>query len=282
MTVSRLLVKGGALVAPFLLIFALLALGGAGISRFFARLFAGSGHVDRAYGPYVIFAKKGSGRHDAAARVVQEFVANMVGEYGKRLRIAEPPAKPPIRIHLLDSHHELEERGLKSLNSDLANNGGFFLPPKLEIALVLTRHDADDERGLRHEMMHALMHLSRPDAPFPTWLSEGMASYFEHSRPVEGKWRAGGTSRDRPQLQNPLPLTQVLGARATDFMGEQNRSFYQSSHLLVAYLVEREPQKFFEFYDAVFRGGDRATFEKFFDPQRTEEGWHRYVLEPPH
>lgn len=277
---TRLLLKGGALVLPFLLIFASLALWGRDLSRFVSRLAAGSDYPEVEHGAFTVFAKKGSGQHDKAVLALDEFTTGMVSNFGAQLKLERPQRGPStITLYLLESHTELEKYGLTRLNSDLANNGGFFLSQKLEIALVLTSNDAVNARGLRHELMHALMFLSDRNTTWPSWIAEGMASYFEHSRTINGTWQPGGTAADRPAVREPRKLRELLEASSGAFTGAQNRGYYESSHLLVAFLFERRREPFLRYYDLARKGATTVeAFEGVFGPLDTvQEEWTAWM-----
>ncbi|GEM_PF-5544713 len=277
---SRWVLKAGALAAPFAVLYAVLALFGPSLSQGISRLFSPRGYEVLERGPYVLHARKGSGNHDLAARTLDEFTDPMMSKFGSAFGFHRPErGTSPLTIYLLESREELKKFGLTRFNSDLANNGGYFDWAKLEIAFVLTGRRGDDERVLRHEMTHALMHLSHRDRVWPSWLAEGMASYFEHSRVVEGVWRPGGTPEDRPRNRPSLALARVLSAQDSDFSGAANADFYDSAHLLVAYLLEKESRKFQEYYGAVHQGTGAGSFERFFDLAATEAAWHRWVRE---
>lgn len=275
------LFKIGALVVPFVTAYVLLAFFGDDLSRFFARLFAGSDYADERRGPFTIFAKRGSGQHAPAGDVLEEFTTHMVSNFGAPLKLERPQnGTSNLTIYLLQSHAELEKYGLTRLNSDLANNGGFFLSHKLEIALVLTGRPDIDARGLRHEMVHALMFLSDRNASWPSWIAEGMASYFEHSRMILGTWQPGGVPGDRPPTRSPRSIRELLEATSGAFTGEQNRSYYDSSHLLVAFLIERRREQYLQYYDLARKGPPTVeAFEGIFGTklEAMEEEWRGWM-----
>ncbi len=273
---SRPLIKGLALAIPFVLILALLALGGPRFSRFFARVFAGPSYEDHLHGPFTIFGKKGSSEHETAAQVLMEFTDKMVEQYGAELRLEKPDAHhTPIAVYLLESQRELADHGFSELSSDLSNNGGYFLASKRKIALVVTHHPAADARGLRHEMMHALLALSRKSEPWPVWLDEGMASYFETRLKPDTPWHGQEAAAARPIAGEPLALADVLHSKSGDFTSEKNRLFYLSSHLLFAYLFERRWEKFVRFFQS--GAGPDAFTQEFGEPRDVEREWHEYV-----
>lgn len=260
--ISRPLLKVGVLLTPLLLLYGGLHLFGRGLTRVTARLFSGSGLEAQSRGSFTVFARKGSGRHDVALRVAEEFTEQMSGILG----FQKPPSN--VTIYLLDHPDDLERAGLTRVHADLANNGGYVQPPKLVIALLWSPDRAEVERGLRH----LLLHLAARERTWPVWLHEGLASYYENTRAIDGGVRPGAPRAEHAR-RPPLPLRSVVTARASDFSGSQNSAYYDSSHLLVAYLLEKDPARLQE------AAAGPEAFEQRFDVEKMEADWLAWIRE---
>ncbi len=269
--------QGVALFSPFLLLLLVMILFGSRASRFIPGLFSGLDvHQE---GAYTIYFTEGETDPGDAAKTLETFVVHIVGRYGEVLGMERlDPTTSGLKVYLLSSSDALEKFGLQRMNRDLANNGGYFLPAKREIALVLTGNRANDDRGLRHEMMHALMNFSAPEAPWPNWFSEGMASFFEYSSGEGEEWRPGGGPRDRPPAEETLPLKTLLHAGGGDFTSGNNHLFYRSAQMLVEFLFTERRTQLFVFYGRLRDGrGPDAFAETFGNQADLERAWRVYL-----
>ncbi len=269
--------KGVALVAPFLLLLLTLILFGGSASRFFLGIF--SGYEVYKEGPYTILNNQKGESPDWVANTLDQFTTQLVKHFGGSLRIEDPdPNTSGIKIYLLNSSDELEKFGLQRMNRDLEHNGGYFLPTKREIALVLTGNRKVDQQGLRHEMMHALMYLSRPDVTWPNWFSEGMATFFEASFSDETGWHPGGIPGTSSEREDPLPIKELLDARGKEFTSEENHRFYQSSRMLIEFLFREQREALFDYYNRIWNEEGPSAFSKSFgDPSALETKWQTYL-----
>jgi len=222
---------------------------GEGLGRAALRLSAGSRYDTHDHGAFRIVVRRGSDYHEFAARTLGLFTDAMVRRHGGGLGLRAPdPSTSRVTVYLLESREDLQERGFTTAHADLKNNGGYFQPARLEIALLVSYADKDttaDRKALQHEMMHALMHLAAPRAAWSAWLSEGMAEYFENSRaeldpPVLGGYAKAHVDELREILQGPdrIALPDLLRLETADFRSARNRAAYRASHLLVAFLME--------------------------------------------
>ena len=271
------IIKGVALIAPFSLLLLTMILFGGPASRFFLGIF--SGYEVYKQGPYTILNSEGESSPDWAANTLHQFTTQIVRNFGGQLHIQDPdPNTSGIKIYLLESSDELEKFGLQRMNRDLEHNGGYFLPSKREIALVLTGNREIDQQGLRHEMMHALMYLSRPEVEWPNWFSEGMATFFENSFSDGTDWHPGGLPATSPKKEDPIPLKELLKARGTEFTSEENQRFYQSARLLIEFLFRERRESLFNFYTRIWNEeGDSAFSKSFGDPSDLETEWRTYL-----
>jgi hypothetical protein len=258
-------------VAPFALVVSALHLWGAGLNQAFARLLAGRKYEGRLSAPYHIFARRGSDLHGQAAQTLEEFTRSVAQNARSFFRFRVPDGRAlTLTVRLLESHEDLKREGLSDLFPDLANNGGYFNHVTRKIALVLGtpgKWTEIDRKGLRHEMTHALMHLSAPDADWSPWLAEGLAGYFENgSLPRFG----GATTEQVEEIRADLrldrlpPLDRLLGAGSQAFRDADNRRAYRQSQFLVAFLLESPLylHRFSEYYEEEFKPGP-ATIDAF-------------------
>ncbi len=261
----------------FLVGFLILFFSGPAVSKFFLGLF--SGHEVHPKGAYTIMVSGESTDPSEVAETLDTFVNQMVGRYGEELHLVKPdPVTSGIKIYILESSDALETFGIQRMNHDLANNGGYFLPAKREIALVVTGNRTIDNRGLRHEMMHALMHLSRAETDWPNWFAEGMASFFEYSTEDADGWHPGGLIENRPRSGKIIPLKDLLGAGGENFTSEDNTLFYRSAQMLIEFLFTRHQEKLFAFYRKMRKGGGKEAFTDVFgDPILLENAWRAYM-----
>ncbi len=266
---------------------------GEGLNRASTRLLTGKKYGIHEYGAFRVIAARGSDYHRFAANALRLFTDAMIRRHGADLGLQAPdPATSRLTIYLLESREDFEERGLTTAHADLANNGGFFQPVKLEIALRVsspTRDTTADRRALQHEMMHALMHLAAPRAAWSPWLAEGLAEYFENSRPGQEPPLLGGHTEDhaaelREFFAGPdrLSVEDLLGLDAAAFGAETNRAAYRACHLLVSFLLESPAHRdaFLAYYREEMKEGPvppRAFASIVGDPGEIDRAWRAWL-----
>ncbi len=281
------------LIGPLAASILALRLFGEDLNAAFGRLLAGRKYELHDRGAFRIFSLRGSDYHEFAARTLASFTEAMIRRHGEGLRLKAPdPASSRVTVHLLASREDLQERGFTTAHADLKNNGGYFQPVKMEIALLVSYADKEttaDRRALQHEMTHALMHLAGPQASWSAWLAEGMAEYFENSRPEQdppvlgGRWQAHvdellAHSRDG----GGIALSDILGFRPEDFRGDGNRVAYRAAHLLVTFLMESPAyrERFYAYFREELKDGPVApgAFALIMgDPSGVERDWRAWL-----
>jgi hypothetical protein len=238
------------------------------------------------------------GLEGLARRVAESATAYMTAAaqgWGSRLGGLEPPSEP-IRLTLFPSHADFEQFGSSALSEDLSHNGGYFDAATMEIALVLPESHPSDlaDMGIRHEIAHLL--IARGDGRYgtqmPVWLNEGLATWLETADPAQPDGPASVSDWVRlvAAASPPLTLQAVTAASSASFSSEGNEVYYAYANLLVHFLVDRVPDRFWGFArDA--RDGDATDFTAFvqrFGPlEPLEKRWQeamatarqRYVVE---
>ena len=197
-----------------------------------------------------IRVRKGSKVHESTAEKLGAFLDATLKQYGRVLALKEPrTVEPPLKITLLETEDHLKPHGF-SPSATADHQGGRFVPDRWTIVLVVgagaQHHDAD-ERVLRHQMTHVLLHLAgKKSAAFSPWLEEGLAGYFEDF-PLP--------STPRPSSDPLPPLGRLLQAGPEELQATAAEDLRQGARLLVAFLLERHPDRFADYYREDLRPG---------------------------
>ena len=107
---------------------------------------------------------------------------------------------------------------------------------------------AGDIPGLRHEGMHAICH--KPGQAMPSWLSEGLAQYFESfvAGRSMGEIDSGTAAKALFALRGGTSCVNVIGADGDAFRLEGNDVPYAVSVAIVAAMIEGpDRERFVEF-----------------------------------
>jgi hypothetical protein len=220
----RRLARAAILGGPFALLFLLVRAAAPPLSSWVRNRLAGEGYatvlVAGREADYEVHAAGPDAEAHARAgaalldRALEDVVAAGAG-FGLRA-----PART-VRLMLLEPGDFHGYSGV-AVNDELAWNGGFFDPGRLEIALSAGH---DEALGLRHEGTHLLFSIASRSG-LSSWLSEGLACYFEHRglprRPVAGA----------------LAVSDVIGASGKDFASAANAAAYRDAELLVTWLLD--------------------------------------------
>lgn len=168
------------------------------------------------------------------------FVEGMVKIWAPPLGIAMPEA--PVEI-LLHSNEEDYNRYWRLYKSDRADSAGRYRNSDSTIGIKGFESNERALETMRHEMVHLLLDRSGLTGGFgevmPTWLNEGLASYFEKSY-------EGGTDRSYGADPPPVPLDKLVALSPTEFYDKDApvHDHYTESTLLVAFFMEAEDSRY--------------------------------------
>ncbi len=224
------------------------------------------------------------GLKDTAARVAEsasEFARGAATAWGRRLGGLEPPSEP-VRLTLFPDHAHFQRFASSSLSEDVSHNGGFFDAATLEIALVVADLEAGgaEDMGIRHEVAHLLIGRGggRFGTRMPVWLNEGLATWLEtasFSSP-DGPAPVARWVRMVAAVEPPLSLKRLTAASPASFQSRGNEVYYAYANLLVHFLVDRVPDRFWAFAKAA-RDGESADYdalvEAFGPAGKLEDAW---------
>jgi hypothetical protein len=119
--------------------------------------------------------------------------------------------------------------------------------------------------ALRRAAARALLH-DAGSARWSPWLSEGLAGRLEGFKTSE-LGGAGGI----------LSVSELLASRPSDYAPGQSAATYaRSAKLLVAFLMDRMPDKFFHYYKEV-RSGQDAFSDRIGDPIHVDLDWKDWL-----
>ena len=123
------------------------------------------------------------------------------------------------------------------------------------------------QRGVTHEYVHAVLHSLAPRG-VPTWLNEGLATYFE---PGDHAWLT-----QRLRTANPIPL-RMLEESFDRLDGEDALVAYAESCVAARVLVERLGPSFPTFLQYVGNGTsvDQALLLFNISPDDIQREWSR-------
>jgi hypothetical protein len=157
----------------------------------------------------------------------------------KEAKNSEVPADPPpkaddaqkegqdddaerFRVLVFSTDEEYQRFGKEFLSGSTEHTGGMFVP-KLKAILICDRGNPDDTRSvLFHEAFHQFVHryIKAP----PTWLNEGLATYYGTAEITRGGLRFGDPPADYWKLVRKLiskneaiPLRDVVQADRAEF-----------------------------------------------------------------
>jgi hypothetical protein len=240
-------------------------------------------------GPFSIYARRSSAYGEFAARTLDRFTQAMMQAYGGSLRLRRPEAPGSrVTVYLLESKEHLETFGFGGLPPDRMDL--YFSPGGARFAIIVGEGEKQEERdgrALLHGMTHALLALAGEHASWSPWLSEGMATYFEHSALGESPLRLGGADpediADMQQIlgtRDFLPLPELLSARESDFRGKWGKHLTREVQLLTAFLIECHHLEFLEYCQQELQPGPVSpqAFERSLgDPAALESEWIDWI-----
>jgi hypothetical protein len=259
---------------------------GTALGEALGKLRAGGPYEPFSHKEYLVYARAGSHYHEFAATALDTYTRAMLERYGGALRLRPPDTDVRrLTVRLFDTMEDLLAKAPPGAQADVANNSGYFLPEDLVIGIRVLRDQPADQAGLQHQMTHALLRLAAPQADWSPWLNEGLAEYFERSRPELDPPLFGGHYRENLSGPDFVPLADLLRAGAREFGGARNRTFARESHLLVAFLLEAPGyrERFFTYYEKELQEGPVSpeTFaECVGDPAAVQADWLSWLRSP--
>jgi len=170
-----------------------------------------------------------------------------------------------LRIHLFRTRANMSEYFETKYHSPLPHNAGFYDQSDQAIALSMTPNTTDLKRAIRHEAVHYFLQSgTNVTSPrWSPWLNEGIASVYEHYRPVKQpdgskKWKIP-LDTVRKTFVAPFkdvglktldlkPLDKFMSISDDEFRSANNTRYYRQSSLLVYYLKERYPDTFWRYF----------------------------------
>lgn len=200
------------------------------------------------------------------------------------------PDRKPLRIHVFEDGDQLSEYYSQKKNRKLPNNSGYYDPTDQAIALELVSKPVLD-RAIRHEAVHYLMDMAGSSTEWSTWLSEGLASVYQHYEITTGRdgtlqWRL--TPEERRMILDPygnavdMPrsIEDFLRVNEKNFRHHNNRAFYRQARLFVYFLLNEYPSSFWEYveYERQNGPGRVEDFRRVVGaPDRLERELKRWV-----
>ena len=192
--------------------------------------------------PFVVYTSVSAGVSKSIAddlgRFINAFLAGPGVEFGLR------PFESELQLILFPDVTKLQAYFRRTRHDDVFNLGGFY--DALNRVIVLP---ADGDRSSRENAYHEAVHLCLDAASGTTqphhssWVEEGAATYFARSTLRGSNWQFGGvdfahrdTLRQARSAGTAPRMRDVLDAGAVEFSGKQNRLYYASAHLIVAWL----------------------------------------------
>jgi hypothetical protein len=259
MSDRRTPVKVALLVAPLLLSVLTLHAWGDPMAGGLGRAVTNWQYPQRSHSQFLIRVPRRSEADVFAARALEEFVSQAVKQYGVPLAIQVPAQ--PVTVVLLDPDGDLRRFGT-TVVEDLNANQGVFDPSRRMILVRMERKIQQElvTAALRQAAARVLLH----DAGSPRWspwLVEGLVGRLEGGRAAD--LRVG----ELPGLADILKLSEA------DFAGIQRAPSVRGARLLVAFLMERMPEKFFHYYKEERAGLRPAFSERFGDVEADWKDW---------
>jgi len=238
----RLAVKIAVLVAPVVALSAGIGLGGTALRSASLRLFGPPGHAFGASNAEFVVPD----------RTWAEPISRFYDDYRERFGKSHPfgkalsPLNKKLTILVTTSRRAFEEVARSETGARLEYNSGYFTANKARIIVEVTNLEKDPPRALEeakislsHELVHAILHYSAPEAQWSPWLSEGVAQWGETSTPDRA---LGALNVDRLKSADLRPglLKELLVVSQDKFSGVDNLRYYYAAYALVAFLLDKE------------------------------------------
>ena len=129
-----------------------------------------------------MYQHSGCQLNDTQSRKLQEGLSEIQGVYAHTLGYSESPTQP-LTVQLFCTEQAFRAYG-QSTGNDTSSDTGYYSLQRREM-VIYSKYGLDQSlQTIYHEASHALMR-SVP-APYPKWLNEGLAEYFEGGEPSPG------------------------------------------------------------------------------------------------
>jgi len=215
---------------------------------------------------FSVYLEEGDPAGEAVEAILEKFLIHLEDQWGgeDRMDLRSPRDLDfPVVVLLLKNEKRLRDYHGNRYREEFKNNAGMYERIAGTISLISNRLGGFRElrRGLYHESTHMVLDrlVKGRDQDWSLWLNEGLATYLEASREVEGVgFVLGDTSLN--YLENlefaiaskSMSLRDVLSLTHEDFIKTGNTRAYALSSLLVAFLLKGESQKYQESFWAYF------------------------------
>jgi len=168
---------------------------------------------------------------DVAEKDARAFIAECERAEDAILHHLHVAAAPePTRVVLLARWRDFAKMKSRDLSENVNGYTGILADGAFTTPLIVMHTSA----SFSHELLHRLLEELMPNPP--TWLDEGLATYYgtmsvEKDRIVFGKrvWTRGRS----------LELSALLAAREKEFAGSQGAHYYESAAALVSLFLDR-------------------------------------------
>ena len=184
--------------------------------------------------------------------------------------VAPKQRKHILRVYLFSGRAGYEAYTKVLNGKELKNTAGMYSPVVKQLLIWnLPNHESILET-IRHEGFHQYLDDLAEDPP--RWFNEGLATYYEGSKLVKGRWSDGDIRAEYVDVlrKKPLvPLAPFLRLQAAEFMDEKNVALdYAESWAFVHFLLSTgaENRKLFDrLFDALVAGARaRAAVDEVF------------------
>lgn len=126
----------------------------------------------------------------------------------------------PFTVQLFCSEQDYRAYG-QSTGSDASSDTGYYSLERREM-VVFSKYGIEQSlQTIYHEASHALLR-SQP-GPYPKWLNEGLAEYFEGGQPVPGAMIIAPQPNKESRMQRLLNSNQLPSLRG--YLGQSNQAW---------------------------------------------------------
>jgi hypothetical protein len=268
MSNRRTPVKAALLVAPLLVMVLTLHAWGDAMAGGLVRAVCSWQYPERTHSQFLIRVPRRSAADDFAARALKEFVDHAVKAQGVPLAIQVPAQ--PVSVVLLDPDTDPARFGWTAAEG-LRDNEGVFDATRRTIFVKMERQIQQEQvvAALRQAAARVLLY----DAGSPRWspwLTEGLIGCLDGLRPADLRTWTG----DLPSVR------EILNSREAEYRGLHSPAYTRGARLLMAFLMERAPEKFSYYYKEERVGVPSAvsTFsERIGDPALVDADWRAWL-----
>lgn len=265
MSDARLPVKALLLTAPLLVCVLALHAWGDAAAESLGRHVSFFQYPQHVKAPFTIRAPRRSQAEDWAAKALLQFLDEALRTHGEKLGLRVPTY--PVDVLLLDKETD-PRRFAGDVAEFLKENEGLYDPERRAIIVRMepTIDQPQVTAALRRAAARMLLH-DAGSARWAPWLTEGLAGVLEGTKGADLKAWTG----ELPALE------QIQSATEADLRGAV---MARGARLLVAYLMEAQPEDFAHYYRAARADGQvrlSRILEAFNDPAREEQRWRNWL-----